>query len=218
MFVGHYGPTFALKRWAPAAPMWALAIGVQLVDVAWSIFIVAGIEHVRIVPGFTASNSLDLYDMPFTHSLVAAFVWALGFGAVFWKRSRKVAIAIALAVFSHWLCDLIVHRPDLPIIDDGYKVGFGLWDYRWPAFVLELGVLFAGMAVYLRGTRPLDRIGRFGPYLVGVAFAGMQIFQIFGKPPATPTGMAIAAFSSYIAVAVVMSWIDPHRRHRGSRR
>jgi hypothetical protein len=211
VLVGHYGPTFALKRWAPATPMWALAIGVQLVDVAWSIFVVTGIERVRIVPGITASNSLDLEYMPFTHSLVATILWSIGFAAVFWRHSRKVFFAIALAVASHWIADLLVHRPDLPILDDGYKVGLGLWDHRWLALALELGLVVTGMALYLRGTRPLDRIGRIGPYVLGVAFAGMQVFQMFGTPPGTPTGTALAAFALYVAIAVVASWLDRHR-------
>ena len=40
---------------------------VQLVDIAWSILVLLGIEKLRIVPGFTATNPLDLYYMPFTH-------------------------------------------------------------------------------------------------------------------------------------------------------
>ena len=61
MFVGHYGPSFAIKAVRPAIPLWLLFISVQLVDVAWSILILLGVEKARIVPGITASNPFDLY-------------------------------------------------------------------------------------------------------------------------------------------------------------
>ena len=80
MFIGHYAPAFLGKRIAKTVPLWVLFAAVQLVDIAWGIFIATGIEHVRIIEGFTASNSLDLYDMPWTHSLVMALVWSLGAG------------------------------------------------------------------------------------------------------------------------------------------
>jgi hypothetical protein len=39
--------------------------------------ILLGVEKVRIVPGITATNPLDLYFMPYTHSLIAAVLWSL---------------------------------------------------------------------------------------------------------------------------------------------
>jgi len=72
VFVGHYGVSYAAKRGAPTVPLWVLFIAVQLLDVAWAPFVLLGIEKVRIVPGITKSNPLDLYYMPYTHSLLAA--------------------------------------------------------------------------------------------------------------------------------------------------
>jgi hypothetical protein len=56
--------------------LWLLFIAVQLIDVLWSIFALLGIEKVRIVPGITASNALDLYYMPYTHSLLGVLCWS----------------------------------------------------------------------------------------------------------------------------------------------
>lgn len=77
MFIGHYGPAFVIKSIRPAIPIWLLFIAVQIVDVAWAVLVLLGIEKVRIVPGITASNPLDLYYMPYTHSLAAAVLWAV---------------------------------------------------------------------------------------------------------------------------------------------
>lgn len=78
MFIGHYGPAIAIKAVRPAIPMWLLFTAVQLVDIAWAALVLLGIEKVRIVPGVTASNPLDLYYMPHTHSFAAALLWHWG--------------------------------------------------------------------------------------------------------------------------------------------
>src|SRR5439155_1492753 len=77
MFVGHYGISFAAKKAEPRVPLWVLFIAVQLLDVLWAPFVLVGIEKVRIVPGITASNPLDLYYMPYSHSLLAAIGWSV---------------------------------------------------------------------------------------------------------------------------------------------
>jgi hypothetical protein len=153
MFVGHYGPSFAIKAIRPAIPLWLLFIAVQLVDVAWAVLVLLGIEKVRIVPGITASNPFDLYYMPYTHSLVAGVLWALA-AIVLCRPLRGVrnwsaAAFIGAAVFSHWVLDWLVHRPDLPLYDDAMKVGLGIWNYPAIALSLEAFLLFGGMIMYL---------------------------------------------------------------------
>src|SRR6476620_1269381 len=127
MFVGHYGVSFAAKRVAPTIPLWALFIAVQLLDVIWAPLVLAGIEKVRIVPGITATNPLDLYYMPFTHGLVAALVWSAAAFGIYRLAVRgstmPAAAVVGGAVFSHWILDFVVHRPDLPLYDDSAKVG-----------------------------------------------------------------------------------------------
>src|SRR6476620_4931355 len=160
MFVGHYGVSFAAKRVAPTIPLWALFIAVQLLDVIWAPLVLAGIEKVRIVPGITASNPLDLYYMPYTHSLVAAFAWGIA-GIILGRlllgiRDWSASSWIGAAVFSHWVLDFLVHRRDLPLYDDAAKVGLGIWNYPVIALLLEALLLFGGMMMYLRRTSPLS--------------------------------------------------------------
>src|SRR5262245_46612194 len=118
MFVGHYGVSFAAKTAAARVPLWVWFIAVQWLDVIWSVLVLLGIEKVRIVPGFTEANPLDLYYMPFTHGLPGSIVLSLVFGgivAVFTTGNRAATVLlVAAASFSHWLLDLLVHTPDLP--------------------------------------------------------------------------------------------------------
>jgi hypothetical protein len=155
MFVGHYGVAFAVKTERNKIPLWVLFVAVQLLDFLWAPFVLLGIEKVRFVPGITATNALDLYYMPYTHSLIGALFWSAVAFAIYkigWRNSasNSAALLVGFAVFSHWLLDLIVHRPDLAIYDDTLKVGFGLWNYRGIEFVLEIGILLFGAMLYLK--------------------------------------------------------------------
>ncbi|HEY6969841.1 MAG TPA: hypothetical protein VJA94_11595 [Candidatus Angelobacter sp.] len=208
MFVGHYSASFAGKAVEPRIPLWVLFLAVQFVDVLWAIFVLVGIEKVRIVPGITASSPLDLYYMPYTHSLVGALGWsALAF--VVWQffpklGGRRGGLILALAVFSHWVLDLIVHRPDLALYDNAHKMGFGLWNYRWPAFILEVGVLVAGGALYAKAAPRKGRIVGYVCVLVLVQAFGTFFFP----PPASDRAMALTALFFYIVLALIAWWAE----------
>ena len=217
MFIGHYGPAIAIKAIRPAIPIWLLFIAVQLVDVAWAVLVLLGIEKVRIVPGITASNPLDLYYMPYTHSLVAAIIWSVAVAVIvmFLPRvaTRSVALWIGVAVFSHWVLDLLVHRPDLPLYDDTMKIRLGLWNYPAVALALEVALLFGGMIMYLRVTKPINAIGRVGLPILGVVMVAIQSYVFFGSPPASPAAAAATALVSYVAFAALAEWLARQRRH-----
>lgn len=215
MFIGHYGPSFAAKAFKKSIPLWILFLAVQLVDVFWAIFVILGIEKVRIVPGITATNPLDLYYMPYTHSLVGAILWSLAAVLVYRLIPRlngwTTAAIVGTAVFSHWILDLLVHRPDLPLYDDAVKVGLGLWNFPVGAFALEAGLLFGGLYLYLRTTKPADRGGRYGMVIFGLVMLVVQGFTFFGSPPTSDTMAAVMALVAYFAFAGVAYWLEQKR-------
>jgi hypothetical protein len=217
VFVGHYGPSFAIKSFRPAIPLWLLFIAVQLVDVAWAVLVLLGVEKVRIVPGITASNPLDLYYMPYTHSLVAAIIWSVAVTVFVMLiprvATRSAAIWVGAAVFSHWVLDLVVHRPDLPIYDDTMKIGLGLWNFPAIALALEVALLFGGMLMYLRATRPINTIGRFGMPVLGVVMVAIQSYVFFGPAPTSPAAAATTALVAYVVFAALAEWLARQRRH-----
>ncbi len=211
MFVGHYGVSFAARRVWPRVPLWVWFIAVQLLDILWAPFILLGVERVRIVPGITASNPLDLYYMPWTHSLVAALGWSVA-AMLAWRAVRNregwtpATFGIGLAVFSHWVLDFVVHRPDLPLYGNTAKVGLGLWNHPALAFSLEAGLLVAGALWYLgaRTVRPV-------PVLIfAVVMLAVQGVVFFGAPPATPAMAAMMAFGSY-ALFAFLAYLLEHR-------
>jgi membrane-bound metal-dependent hydrolase YbcI (DUF457 family) len=214
MFIGHYGVSFAIKSRERSIPLWVLFVAVQFLDVFWGIFVLTGVEKVRIVPGFTATNPLDLYYMPYTHSLVGALFWsAVGF-ALYWLlrgRDRTAALLVGLAVFSHWLLDLVVHRPDLALYDDTYKMGLGLWDYPATAFGLEIVLLFFGIFLYLRSTTANDAIGKYGIPVLALFMIVAQSVVFFGSPPHSANAAAATAPIAYFVFAAAAFFIERRR-------
>lgn len=204
MFVGHYGPSFGLRRASGGVPLWVLFLAVQFVDVLWSVLIMAGVEKVRLTPGFTASSPLDLYYMPYTHSLVASLVWSLllgGLAALVW--SRRGGVVVGLCVISHWLLDLPVHVADLPLWGDVHKVGFGLWDRPVIAFILEAAVLFVGIALYAKHARSRAAIWIFGGIMLAI-----QMSNLVMPPPESTTQFAAMALSSYLVFAAAAWYVE----------
>ncbi len=215
MFIGHYGVSFAAKAVKPALPLWLLFLAVQLVDVFWAIFVLLGIEKVRIVPGITATNPLDLYYMPYTHGLLTSLLWG-GAVVLICRLLPKInrwgtAAVVGIAVFSHWLLDLIVHRPDLPLYENSMKVGMGLWNFPIIAFGVEILLLAVGTYFYLRKTKPLDNGGRYGFILFGLLMIAVQAVVFFGKPPTSDAEIAISALLSYFLFAGVAFWLERKR-------
>src|SRR6267378_6737190 len=207
MFVGHYGVSFAAKQAEPSIPLWVLFIAVQLLDVLWAPFVLLGIEKVRIVPGITASNPLDLYYMPYTHSLLAAVVWSVV--AFFVYRAvrpapPRAAGIVGLAVFSHWMLDFLVHRPDLPLYDNSAKVGLGLWNLPAVALGLEAALLFGGMLLYFR----LGTARRTAMLVFGMIMLAVQVYVFFGPPPPSDKAAAGTALVSYIIFALVIRALE----------
>jgi hypothetical protein len=218
VFVGHYGPSLAAKAAKNSIPLWILFIAVQLLDVFWSIFVLLGIEKVRIVPGITATNPLDLYYMPYTHSLLGAIAWSIAAGIAYYLFRKadgwSAAAFVGAAVFSHWVLDWLVHRPDLPLYDNSLKVGLGLWNYPVFAFVLEIAVLFSGMYLYMKATKPAARGGRFGIVILGFVMLAVHAFVFFGPPPTSNKAAAVTALVSYSAFAGVAYWLEGKRTPR----
>src|SRR6266700_5031830 len=155
MFVGHYSVAFAVRT--GKIPLWVLFVAVQFLDYIWATLVLLGIEKLRVIKGFTAGSMLDSYFHPYSHSLIAAVAWsgvaALAYGTFCSRHGcqyrKSAAVIVGLAVFSHWILDLIAHPRDLAIYDDTWKVGFGLWNYRDPEFALEIALLAGGIIVYL---------------------------------------------------------------------
>ena len=212
MFVGHYGISFAAKPMGTRVPLWVWFIAVQWLDVVWSILVLLGVEKLRIVPGFTEANALDLYYMPYTHGLPGSIVLSLVLGAIvamFTSGNRaRIIVLVAGASFSHWLLDLIVHVPDLPLYDNKAKVGFGLWRHVALSFPLELIIFGLGAWLYARMTTFKSANGQYLYWGFVIVLAALQVYANFGSPPSSPEMMAMTSLFSYVTLALLAAWVE----------
>jgi hypothetical protein len=222
MFIGHYGVSLAAKRFAPRASLGALFLAVQALDIVFAVLVLAGVEKLRIVPGFTQVNPYELYFMPYSHSLTGAVLWsalgALAYVVLAGKdiKDPRVRVAttlvIAACVLSHFILDVPMHTPDLPLGFDGEsgKVGLGLWNQVGVTMALEMGLLVAGGALYLGSTRPLEG-GRLPTQVLAVLLVAISAATPFLPPPATAAGFAIQALGAYGVLAALAEWVDRQR-------
>ena len=210
MFIGHYGVSFALKRAEPKLPLWALFLAVQGIDLLWAVFILAGIEKARLVPHFLPASPLDLYYMPYTHSLVGALFWSIVVYRLTVALSKspkagRMGALLGVAVFSHWVLDLVVHTKDLSLYDDTGKMGFGMWNYPVQTFFVELVLLAAGVAMCTRGPA---KIARNRLLVLLAVLLGFHVFNFWGTPPSTINAFAIMAEALYFVIAGVAWWAE----------
>jgi hypothetical protein len=212
MFVGHYGPAFALKSARKPIPLWVLFIAVQWLDICWTVLVLAGVEKLRIVPGFTESSAFDLYYMPFTHGLIGAAMLSALLGAIVAAAMReecgRVFLVIAAAVFSHWLLDLLVHVPDLPLYDDSAKVGLGLWRYLWVALPLELLILVLGAWFYVRHVPARRPRGDLWLWAFVALMVVLHLIGTFGPVPASTASAAQGGLGAYLVLALLAGLVD----------
>ena len=216
MFVGHYAAGLALKKFEKSASLSVLFLAVQFVDILFFPFVLLGLERLNIVENYTQSTHFELEYMPYTHSLLGSVIWAGVAYALFrWVIVKKnsVALVVALAVFSHWLFDLIVHTPDLPLWSDASpKLGLGLWQNAIATFALEAALLVAALWLYLRSTSATTAVGKYGIGVFVAFLLVVNLVNIFGPPMGdSQGGLAIFALTSYFLFAAVAFWLDAKR-------
>lgn len=217
MFIGHFAPALLARGITEDAPkLGVLFIAAQLVDWAFFTFAIFGIEQLRIVPGITAMNPYDLVFMPYSHSLLATAGWALVFGVVVGVVLRNMVAAAwgAIVVLSHWLLDLLVHRPDLTIAGGEDKYGLGLWNTPHIEMPLEIGLVLLAYWFYINRTK--------GPVIPPlILLAAMLLFQAinwFGPQPETAgVGMYLSVFLSYGILTAMAFWVQSTRWHKNQR-
>jgi hypothetical protein len=220
MFLGHFGLGLAAKPAAPEVSLGALFAAAQFADLLWPTLVLAGVEQVRVQPGITVVTPLDFVSYPYSHSLLMLCGWGVAFGAIYTALHRarpRAAITIALLVVSHWVLDVVVHRPDMPITPWGAeRLGLGLWNSVPGTLAAEFALFGAGVALYVRSTRARTRAGAFGFWLLVGFLAIVYLASAFGPPPPSATAVAWSAQAMWLLVAWGY-WVDRSRKRTGIR-
>jgi membrane-bound metal-dependent hydrolase YbcI (DUF457 family) len=214
MFIGHFGVGFAAKAIAPKTSLGSLFLAAQFVDLLWPTLLLVGLERVRIEPGITRVTPLDFVHYPISHSLLAVIGWAVLFAAAYalLRRYPRGAIVLGLAVISHWLLDLVVHRPDLPLYPGSeHLFGLGLWSSVGATLAVELPIFAGGLWLYMRATRATDAVGRWALWGLVTFLVVIYCANLFGQPPPNVTVLAWVGQAQWLLVFWGY-WVDRHRR------
>jgi len=214
MFIGHFALAFGAKKYAPQVSLGVLFLACQLADLLWPNLVLLGIERFEIEPGNTAVTPLNFLYYPYSHSLLALLVWAALFAvlyAVLTRVSTKTALVIAGLVLSHWLLDVVTHRPDMPIaFGDSTRLGLGLWDAPVATVVTEMMLMAGGVWLYATHTRANDRVGGLGLWVLVVFLVIVYSATLLGPPPPSVPAVAWSAQAVWLIVAWGY-WVDHHR-------
>lgn len=204
MFIGHWAPALAAAAHPKAPRLGTLFIAAQLVDWAFFALLLTGAERMRFAPGVSVMNPLDLYHMPYTHSLLGSAGFAAGFALLLWlvTKDRAAALIGGAVVLSHWFLDLLVHVPDLTLAGSPPKLGLGLWNHPAIEMPLELALTFGALWLYARARQP-SRL-RLG--VLALVLLALQAVNWFGSVDTeVTTATSLLAFTAY-GLATALAW------------
>ncbi len=211
MFIGHFAPAFVAAAVNPNGPrLGTYFVAAQLVD--WGFFSLAmlGVERMRVDPDATVMVPFDLYHMPYTHSLAGTSAWALGMALIvmLWQRNLTGGLLAGLVVLSHWLLDLLTHRPDLTIAGGPETYGLGLWNFPYIAIPVEILITLAAFVFYIRRTR-----GPIGQplILIGVLLAFQAVNWFGPEPTEANLFLYIQALFAFAVATGFAVWVGENR-------
>ena len=223
MLTGHFGVSYALKAKENHASLGLLFLAVGFADLLWSLFILLGREQAQLAPNLPSSR-LNLYYMPYDHSLVGILFWSIVIYILFrflpakpGARKSSIALVMAVAVFSHFVLDIPVHRADLGLIGNMYKIGLGLYNYPIPAFLLEAACLLGGVFLYLRSTTGSTFLGKYGMILLTILLLLINAFSYWGPNPQNIQEVALFLPTVYLVSALLADWLDGKRSPKAAR-
>ena len=209
MFIGHFAIAFVLILAFPHVPIWVPLLGVSFPDLLWGILVLLRREEVIVDRNSPLMTSVIFKRYPYSHSLVLANVFSGVVGALLAVGLQNLTVLpiFVLASASHWLLDLVVHLPDLPVLgfDGDKKVGLGLWKWGKTAFVAELS-FFAAFALSFVSWAALPWV-----LIIGLVFHVINANSFLGistrNPFGSPVVFAVANLLGFGVIAGLFAFI-----------
>jgi hypothetical protein len=221
MFAGHIGAALALSRAERRLNVGILVTAAVLLDLVLWVLVIVGWESVTIPADFGSTHQAR-FVFPYSHGLVASLIWSALAGTGAWAACAplgparaRAAMLVAAAVFSHWLLDALVHRPEMPLIGAASPaVGAGLWDDMAVALLMETAIVLGGMLLFMPGSG-LSRGKSLALAALSLATLGFTVLGMaFAPPPPSALAMAGSSLVTLIVVCALFAWLGHLPRAR----
>jgi hypothetical protein len=219
MFLGHFGLGFAAPAVSRRPSLGTMFLAAQFIDLLWPFLLLFGVERVSVEPGNTVVTPLHFEHYPWSHSGLMVLAWGLLFGLVYFalRRNPRASLLLGALVVSHWLLDLLVHAPDLPLYPgSGILVGFGAWNIPLLTYVLEFGIFGVGVWYYSRATFAKRPAGTIAMSSLVTVLLVIYVANIFGPPPPDANAIGWVGLSQWLLIAWAY-WVDNTREYRSAR-
>ena len=203
MFIGHFAAGMAAKRADAQISLGTLFLAAQFLDLLWPTLLLLNIEHVAIEPGVSAVTPLNFIYYPFSHSLLFVLGWSILFGAVYFAITRRIrgAWLLGCLVLSHWVLDVIVHIPDLPLYPgDSPKVGFAIWNSPLLTILVEGALFITGILLYARSKAAGSQRISWWFWSLVIFMLVIYIMNLIGPPPPSVEAIAWAGHLQWLFI------------------
>ena len=215
MFAGHLGAGLILKRINPSVNLGLLFLATLFLDVILWVFILLGIESIRVPADFQQRHYLTFF-FPYSHGLISSTFWSLLFGLVclwLWESSssvrRNAAFIVAITVFSHFILDFLVHVPEMPVLGpSSHPLGLGLWNHLPLALGLETLIALTGTYLWLQDSKRTFSCRLSLGLLMGLVTAMTVVGQWLQTSPPEPFQMAVSSLTFIFLLIGAGIWID----------
>ncbi len=185
-----------------------------LLDFVLWLFILLGWESVSIPANFATTHQPE-FVFPYSHGLLAAVVWSAIAGVFALRLHSRIeearwraAALVTAAVFSHWLLDALVHRPEMPLAGGtSAMVGLSLWNNLPVALVTEAAIVALGMYLFFPGSG----LSRGKSIALAVLSLVILVFTVIGMtvapPPPSASAMAGSSLATLVVVCTLVAWL-----------
>jgi hypothetical protein len=220
MFAGHIGVALAIGRAERRVNIGVFIASALLLDLVLWLFVLLGWESVAIPSNFASTHQAD-FVFPYSHGLLASLVWSALAAAGAWRAygplgaaRARASLLVAAAVFSHWLLDALVHRPEMPLVGvTSLQLGLGLWGRMPVALLAEAAIVITGMVLFIQGGRlsrgKLVAISTLSLIVLAFTVTGMTL----APPPPSVLAMAGSSLLTLLAVCGLFAWLGRFRRN-----
>lgn len=212
MFLGHFAVGMAAKKAEPSVSLATLFLSAQFLDLLWPSLLLLDVEHVSIDPGASKVTPLAFVDYPVSHSLLAVVGWSLLGTLIYYliSRNNKAALIVGGLVLSHWILDVLVHVPDLPLYPgQSPKIGLGIWNNVPVTILLEGAIFVTGVVLYINTRKSEGQKINAWFWTLVIFLVIIYVMNLVGPPPPSVAAIAWAGHLQWLFV--IWAWLADRR-------